>query len=138
MIAEAVHKLLRNASAVTDVVGDRIHYAERPVKLGLPALVVQDGADQTIPNLKDPSNASLGFVRVTALADTYLGAADLARAVRLALDGYHGNVAIDSGTVRVGFLKLDDDAPIPSDHRDGEGLIRTHGRQVDFRHLLQR
>ncbi len=136
MIEQVVHKLLSEAESISGA-SINIHYGERPQKYPLPAVVIQRGRANHRHTLKGASGKVNGSVRVTVLAGSYLAPDALKEKVRLCLDGYAGTVAIkdedgQEQTVTIKSLKLLDDDDIPSDHRDGEGKIRTHGIQMDF------
>lgn len=128
MIAPIVQNLLVSNPAIVTAVADRIHYVERPQSVTVPALVIQYGSGIPDHNMKGPTGTVRGMVRVTSLASTYLGAHDLAKLVRNALDGYTGTVM----DMHVSYLFLNNESDIPSDHRNGQGSILTHGIQQDF------
>lgn len=134
MILEPVYTLIGASTAITDVIGSSLHYAERPQTYPLPAVVVQFISGEGDHYLKNASGLIRGSVRVTALASTYLGAHDLADLLVNRLDGYHGT----SAGLKIDYLKLDTRSDIPSDHRDGKDLISTHGVQLDFRYHAQK
>jgi len=137
MIAEATFHLLRLNPALiaSDLTG--IHYAERPERMTLPALLIERRPASRLDHAKGPSNAQKGSIRVIALAATYLGAGDLAKLAEKALNGWSGAVVMaDDSEVRVRYADPQR-ADVPSDHRDGEGAIRTHGVRVDLDFILR-
>lgn len=139
MIEQAVQTVLKaNAGVLAIVAAARVHLAERPQKYTLPAIVIERGLNNRIPKLKGPTGTDTGFITVTGLASSYLGAKDIMRAVNTALDGYTGTVTVkdaagDDRTVEITRMRHDGEEDTPSDHRDGQGKILTHGRSVDFR-----
>lgn len=141
MIEQVCHKLLTTSAAVTAKATGGAHYAERPQKYPLPAIVIQLVTAPRSHHLKGSTGRIVGVVRITTLARTYLDAKSLTASIINRLDGYSGTITVknEEGVdvdVRVKYLMLDDEQPIPSDHRDGQGTIQTHGRQLDFRYSL--
>jgi hypothetical protein len=141
VIEQVIQARLSTSAPVAAIVGTRIHFAQRPQRYPLPAIVIQRGSAQRPHHFKGAAGTVRGFVRVTCLASTYLAARELADAVRNRLDGFAGDVAVQNAvgantTVAVQYLMHDDAADIPSDHRDGQGDILTHGVQIDFRYQL--
>ena len=138
MIDQAVYELLQADAAVAAAIADRLHFAERPQSYALPAIVIQRGSAVRSHHLKGADGLTTGFVRVTCLAGSYLAAADLARLVNAAIDGWAGDVTLQGPdgqvTLRVGYILQDSEDDIPSEHRDGEGRITTHGVQIDLRY----
>ncbi|MEM1027517.1 MAG: DUF3168 domain-containing protein [Planctomycetota bacterium] len=137
MIEQAVYQRLESSSPLTEAVGTRVYIAERPqVKLNtdLPAVVVQRGSGVPDHQLDGPVGTLRGFVRVTCLSGQYLDAEKIARLVRNRLDGYRDRLVIEGQDIRVSYVELESIDDIPSDHRDGQGQIKTHGVQLDFRY----
>lgn len=137
MIEQAVYQRLESSTPLTEAVGTRVYIAERPqVKLNtdLPAVVVQRGSGVPDHQLDGPVGTVRGFVRVTCLAGQYLDAEKIARLVRNRLDGYRDRLVIEDQDIRVSYVELESIDDIPSDHRDGQGQIKTHGVQLDFRY----
>jgi hypothetical protein len=137
MIEQVVYQRLTSSTPLTAAVATRIYVAERPqskVTTDLPAVVVQRGSAVAQHRLTGPVGTVQGFVRVTCLAGTYLDAATIGRLVRNRLDGFRGSAVVEGEAVRVSYLELESIADVPSDHRDGQGQIKTHGVQLDFRY----
>ena len=143
MIAQAAIHLLHSSDAINAIVGQRTHYTQRPQGDALPALLIQSWATRHDHHQKGVGEgASYGILRVTALARTYTTAADLAALVRNRLDGRTGphDIADPEGnaaTIDIEWLLIDDEAELPTDHRDGQGQPLTHGRQTDFRYAIK-
>lgn len=136
MIAEAVHQLLRTSPAIGGATGaPTIDYAERPQGEPLPGLVITREPVTRSDHAKGAADVQRGAVGVVCMAATYLAAQELADRVTAALNGFSGSVVIEAGEVRLHLINPTT-SDVPSDHRDGEGQIRTHGVRVSFRFVL--
>lgn len=143
MITQAIYNLLSSDVTIAALIGTRIHYAERPqngegITYKLPAIVIQRGSANNTHHLQGPSGRTSGFATVTCLADSYTSASDLANSVNAVLDGYAGLVNLKNAQgadiiLPVKYILQDSQNDIPSDHRDGQGEIQTHGIAIDYR-----
>lgn len=136
MIVSVVFKRLKAA-------GHPVHVAEQPHTSApsLPACVVTLPDSRRLSSLDGPVNTQHGTVRVACMAKTLHAADRLATQVTDTLAGHSGAETFDAGggqvqTVTVKYLHHDDTRELPSEHRDGEGRIATHGFAVDFRFAL--
>lgn len=141
MIEAALSKLLKGTTAIAAAATGGVHIAERPETFPLPCLVIGPSFEEKDHHFEGATGTARGTVPVTALAGSALQTRDLLNLVRLRLDGLDGVVTIkdDAGAdldFKLEYLLHDGEAPIPSDHRDGEGRIRTHGRRADFAYAI--
>lgn len=134
MMVEAVYKLLSQASAIASLVGNHIHYAQAPQGQTQPYLVLQHAGLTGEQFHGGSSDFHTGIIRVSAIAPTYLGAADLARAVRQTLNGYSGEVVTNESTLRIAYIALEDEDEIPAILAEGQSQPRAYGRSIDFRY----
>ena len=142
MIAQAAYQLLTTSAPIAAKLGGRIHYDQRPEGGQLPAVVIQSWTTQQDRHLKGIGYGSAyGILRLTVFADTYLGADDIAGLIFMRLEGYRGAVEIQDAegnpaSITIERLHFDDSTELPSDHRDGQGQVLTHGRQLDYRFAI--
>lgn len=147
MIASVVYKQLKALNLP-------VHVAEQlnqpspsiPHNIGivphtLPACIVTVPDSERLNSLKGPVATQRGTVRVACLGKTHHGADRLATQVTDALAGTSGPHTFDATggqtqTVTVKYLHHDDTRELPSEHRDGENHIATHGFAVDFRFAM--
>lgn len=146
MISQVAYQVLNGFAGVTSRVSNAIYYAERPQEAiaipRLPAIVIEHPDEQIENHLKGPINRTRGNLHINALATTYLGAKDVARQINAALNGYQGQpvTRLDDGTeitLKVAYILTTNETDLPTDHRDGQGRILTHGRLVIFRYSYQ-
>ena len=142
MIIQAVQRLLLEDDSISQVVTDRVHFAERPIKTPTPAIVLTRGPSSIAQTLKKPAGFTVGSVNVNVLTPTYLTAADLARKVDAVLNGFTGKVPIvdedeTQMLLQVDYLKNRGETDLGSEHRDGEGQIATHGIEVEYGFSIQ-
>ena len=123
----ALRALLLQASAVTDIVGDRIYPKQLPLGVELPGLVTEHISTvpgQVVAPVHGAAPSSeRSRIRVHAVADTYHGVQQLLQAMRTALHGYRGT----AGGVRVGHVGAD--LVGPPLHDDG-GQAHTQSLDV--------
>ena len=144
MIASVVYKQLKAAELPAHVAEQFSQPAQNPphgagiIPPTLPACIITLPDSQRLNSLKGPVDTQRGTVRVACLGKTYHEADRLARQVTDTRAGTSGPHVFDADggqtqTVTVKYLHHDDTRELPSEHRDGEGQIATHGFAVDFR-----
>jgi hypothetical protein len=135
IIEAAIRQLLLNQTAISAVVGTRIHLGRRPQNDTLPAIVVNlldSGEDHDIEETEDHH---LPQIIVDCYATSYIAAADLARLVRAIVPLAPITVAVkkadntDYGSLLIDAITVDDEATIPSDPVDGSETP-TFGRGI--------
>lgn len=84
----ALRSMLLAVPAVAALCGERVDWGKRPAKDPYPGICLHLVGDRAGHTLRGPDGLSRGRVQVDCYAQTYAGAAELAAAVRLALDGY--------------------------------------------------
>jgi len=138
MIHQAIRKLLTESVEVTNLVGDRIYYVERPQIFDLPAVAITVGITEKVSGLSDSMATYKGSLEITALASTYTAVHDITQAIESLLSGSTAIVEVidkDQAAVNVEIQRFlhDDSIDLKTDHRNGDGQIRTHARQAGFR-----
>lgn len=84
----ALRSMLRAVPSVAALCGERVDWGKRPAKDPYPGICLHMVGDREGQTLRGPDGLSRGRVQVDCYAQTYAGAAELAAAVRHALDGY--------------------------------------------------
>lgn len=124
----AVYTLLKNAAAVSALVGARIYPLTAPQKPTYPLITYQRISGPRWTTLDGPTGIAQPRIQVDAYATTYAGAKALAAAIRQTLDGYRGAVSTTAGNVRIGGVRLETDQDLYEDDVD-PALYRV---QMDF------
>jgi hypothetical protein len=127
---QAVFAVLAANAAVAAIVADRVYPTVLPQSAEVPAIVyTRVSADHT-HTLGGASSLASGRVQVNCWADSYAEAAELARAVRLAVQGYRGEVAVGAESITIdGLFALS-----TGDLADPSAGLESHrrfGRRVD-------
>lgn len=121
-----LYSILSSTGAVTQLVGDRIYPVQIDQGAGLPAIAYQQISGPREHNVSGP----IGWVRaryqITAWADTYLDAIDLATAIRVAVDGYSGTIA---GLV-IDHIFVVDEGDVPDLSAENSAL-NMYGKRID-------
>lgn len=87
----ALRAVLLGMPAVTALCAGRVDWGKRPQGDPYPAICLHLIGDREGHTLKGPDGLSQGRVQVDCYAETYGEAAEVARAVRDALNGYRGD-----------------------------------------------
>lgn len=101
-LGEALIARLQAASAVTNIVGTKIYWVQRPQGTTLPAVVLRMAGGLEVENLEnDDADYSETNVTVDCFGRSNLEAKNLARAVRNALKpgGTQGSFSFDESTI---------------------------------------
>lgn len=115
MTAEAaVYDLLRRDAAVSAIAAARIYPLRAPDRVARPYLTYQRISANRWRSFGGPAGMAQPRIQVDAYATDYAAAKVLAKAARLALDGYRGV----AGGVRVGGITLETDQDLYEDDVD--------------------
>lgn len=87
---EAFRAILLASAGVTALASTRVNYGEHPQGMAGPYIVLTVVDDAEGHTMTGPDGMSQGRVQVDCYAATYGAAKGLARAARVALDGYSG------------------------------------------------
>lgn len=87
---EALRTLLRSTAGVSALVGTRVNWGSRPQGSDLPAIVMYliDDIEEHTQSGRD--GLSRARVQINCHGANYMSSLEVARAVRVALDGYRG------------------------------------------------
>lgn len=100
-------------AGVAALVGDRIEPGMFSPGLALPAIKYLDWSTTRQQTHDGPSGAAVGRVQLDCWAADYKTAKLVARAVRLALDGYQGIFGSGADAVPVGYVRIGADRFLP-------------------------
>jgi hypothetical protein len=94
IIDEGLYSYLTGVTAVSTLISTRLYPLEMPQNVTLPAACYQLISDPMAPGYthQGPTNLLMPRFQIDCYAATSLAAAQLARAVRVALDGYVGSM----------------------------------------------
>lgn len=129
----AVYTILKDAAAVSALVGSRIYPLKAPAKVVKPYVTYQRISGNRWRSFDGPTGTAQPRIQVDAYATTYAAAKGLADAIRRTLDGYAGSVATTSGPVRIGGISLMTDRDLfeddidPALYRVSMDFMVTHG-----------
>jgi hypothetical protein len=84
----ALRAVLRGMPAVAALCAERVDWGKRPAKDPYPGICLHLIGDREGFTLRGSDGLSRGRVQIDCYAEDYTGAADLAEAVRLGLNGY--------------------------------------------------
>ena len=124
----AVYTLLKNAAAVSTLVGARIYPLAAPQNPTYPLITYQRISGPRWTTMDGPTGMAQPRIQVDAFATTYAGAKALATAIRTTLDGHRGTVTVTGGTVRVGGIRLETD----QDLYEADVNPKLYRVQMDF------
>lgn len=123
--AEAVlQRILVNVPAVSNLIGSRIYPNIVPQKAPMPSVTYQQISGPRLHDMQGAVGMCKARYQINCWADSYLGAKELAWAVRLTLDGYGSE-----GTIKV--IHLADEGDLPKTSPGIDGLTR-YGKRLDF------
>lgn len=98
LIEDELYTHLVGRPAISAVIGTRMHPHFIPQDEALPAIVFEPLSAGSVSSLSGPSGLAGPTLRLTAVAESYVTAKDLAEAIRLELVGVRGATW---GTLRI-------------------------------------
>lgn len=101
----AVRQLLKNSAALVALVGDRIEPHMNVQSEQLPRVAYSRISGDHVHSHMGASGLCNISIQISSFAENYLKAKQLGELVRLAIDGFRGNV----GSVHVGSVQIEND-----------------------------
>lgn len=123
---DAVYEELADRSAVTALVSDRIYRDEARQRSPYPKIVLHRLGTQHWRSMRGHTGVAATLLQIDSLGRTPTSAANTAEQVRLALDGFRGQMG-DAPRLQVNSVFLDDEGDDAFDSPDGgeRGIFRT-------------
>lgn len=119
---EDLRTLLLASSGVTDLVGSRVTWGVRPQGSALPAVTMFMVSNVPIYTLNSDSEHRDSRVQIDSIADDYLEALTVSRAVAAALSGYSGT---SGATIFQGIFQESANDLSESDAATGQRVFRV-------------
>ena len=94
-------------SAIASLIGVRMHPVNLPQNIRYPALSYMQVSNVRERDLCGPAGFAHPRISINSWSETYIGARDLAEAVRVALEGFRGQFTPTGA--RVGSARLDNE-----------------------------
>lgn len=129
-IYDAIVARLKATTALTALIGTRIYPDEIPQGKLHPAVFYMTVSDTKDHFLTGMSNLESPNIQITTYADTKDGAADVAEAIKTAINGYQGTL---SG-ITIQCIKLINELPSMYKSPDGTTKIYTHDLEFEVWH----
>ncbi len=127
MITQIIIDLLKDASAVSEYVGENIFPMELPDAPTYPAIVVTKATGNPLYDMNGPAGTEANRVQVEVFTDGgYAECAAIKEAVKLYLSGYRGGASSgdDTCVIQGAFVISDQDLPTDKIERPGPKLRR--------------
>jgi hypothetical protein len=122
MIERAVRAHLIATAGVQTLVADRVYSFRKPQGAATPYIVFQRISGERLHTLDGPTGRAHPRIQIDAYATTYPAARAIADAVRAALDGFKGDVAVDAESpptsLKIVYAALQDDRDFVEDDID--------------------
>ncbi len=93
---------------LTPIIPGSVFAGIAPEDQRAPFITYQRVGEDKIRDINGPSGLARTIFQVDVYAAGYLQSKEIAKAVRLALDGFSGNVTIDSDSVQIGGISFQD------------------------------
>jgi hypothetical protein len=127
MIEQAIYSLLSHNSSVTALISGRIYPQVRERTDGLPAITYQIISNIRGYDLSGPNDLAECRVQINCFAETAIGAAQLCREVRRALNG----LRTGAEGVEIMSILAEDENDLPMMAAEDEQM-NTYAKTMDF------